>query len=79
MLTIVILSNSSKAISGLKTILELYMYEKMFPIDVKVCKEIKDILKLNLPNAIIFITDSKETLLRRTRFYVITAIPRHLF
>lgn len=60
MLTIVILSNSSKAISGLKTILELYMYEKMFPIDVKVCKEIKEILKLNLPNAIIFITDSKE-------------------
>lgn len=60
MLTIVLLSNSNKAISGLKSIIELYMYEKMFPIDIKVCKEIKDILKLNIPNAIIFITDSKE-------------------
>ena len=60
MLTVVILSNSTKAISGLKTILELYMYEKMFPIDVKVCKDLKDILKLNLSNAIIIITDSKE-------------------
>lgn len=60
MLTIVILSNSNKAISGLKTILELYMYEKMFPIDIKVCKELKDVLKSNLPNAIIIITDSKE-------------------